>query len=188
MCYLHSCEKTEGSGKWERHWYRYEDWGQIKPLAKRWAWDGYVVDDGDCVLSVRKLLQEDTDPCAADDKGRTALHFSSCNGNEGIGRSGHCYQNITTALYQITYHAVGWVHGSIHSKSGILYMTMNPRAANFKYLSVGSINHNVFLVPRLIGTSVLSIATQSSTTTNMASEVTAALNQHVSDPITVSST
>ncbi|XP_028268599.1 ankyrin repeat domain-containing protein 54 [Parambassis ranga] len=34
--------------------------------------------------TVRKLLQEDTDPCAADDKGRTALHFSSCNGNESI--------------------------------------------------------------------------------------------------------
>lgn len=35
---------------------------------------------------VRKLLQDDIDPCAADDKGRTALHFSSCNGNESIGR------------------------------------------------------------------------------------------------------
>ncbi|KAF3700563.1 Ankyrin repeat domain-containing protein 54 [Channa argus] len=34
--------------------------------------------------TVRKLLQDDTDPCAADDKGRTALHFSSCNGNENI--------------------------------------------------------------------------------------------------------
>ncbi|XP_040046466.2 ankyrin repeat domain-containing protein 54 [Gasterosteus aculeatus] len=34
--------------------------------------------------TVRKLLQDDTDPCAADDKGRTALHFSSCNGNESI--------------------------------------------------------------------------------------------------------
>ncbi|XP_077414426.1 ankyrin repeat domain-containing protein 54 [Vanacampus margaritifer] len=34
--------------------------------------------------TVRKLLQEDIDPCAADDKGRTALHFSSCNGNESI--------------------------------------------------------------------------------------------------------
>lgn len=36
-------------------------------------------------LPVRKLLQDDVDPCAADDKGRTALHFSSCNGNESIG-------------------------------------------------------------------------------------------------------
>ncbi|XP_029996132.1 ankyrin repeat domain-containing protein 54 [Sphaeramia orbicularis] len=34
--------------------------------------------------TVRKLLQDDIDPCAADDKGRTALHFSSCNGNESI--------------------------------------------------------------------------------------------------------
>uniref|UniRef100_A0A674MMV6 Ankyrin repeat domain-containing protein 54 n=1 Tax=Takifugu rubripes TaxID=31033 RepID=A0A674MMV6_TAKRU len=34
--------------------------------------------------AVRKLLQDDVDPCAADDKGRTALHFSSCNGNESI--------------------------------------------------------------------------------------------------------
>lgn len=35
---------------------------------------------------VRRLLQDGIDPCAADDKGRTALHFSSCNGNEGIGK------------------------------------------------------------------------------------------------------
>uniref|UniRef100_H3DMD9 Ankyrin repeat domain-containing protein 54 n=2 Tax=Tetraodon nigroviridis TaxID=99883 RepID=H3DMD9_TETNG len=34
--------------------------------------------------TVRKLLQDDVDPCSADDKGRTALHFSSCNGNESI--------------------------------------------------------------------------------------------------------
>ncbi|XP_061567117.1 ankyrin repeat domain-containing protein 54 [Cololabis saira] len=34
--------------------------------------------------TVRKLLEDDIDPCAADDKGRTALHFSSCNGNDGI--------------------------------------------------------------------------------------------------------
>lgn len=34
--------------------------------------------------TVRRLLEDDIDPCAADDKGRTALHFSSCNGNEGI--------------------------------------------------------------------------------------------------------
>uniref|UniRef100_A0A3P8W861 Ankyrin repeat domain-containing protein 54 n=1 Tax=Cynoglossus semilaevis TaxID=244447 RepID=A0A3P8W861_CYNSE len=37
-----------------------------------------------CVHSVRKLLQDHIDPCAADDKGRTALHFSSCNGNQSI--------------------------------------------------------------------------------------------------------
>uniref|UniRef100_W5LNY8 Ankyrin repeat domain-containing protein 54 n=1 Tax=Astyanax mexicanus TaxID=7994 RepID=W5LNY8_ASTMX len=35
-------------------------------------------------LYVRRLLQDGIDPCAADDKGRTALHFSSCNGNESI--------------------------------------------------------------------------------------------------------
>ncbi|KAM9391928.1 ankyrin repeat domain-containing protein 54 [Pholidichthys leucotaenia] len=34
--------------------------------------------------TVRKLLHDDTDPCAADNKGRTALHFSSCNGNDRI--------------------------------------------------------------------------------------------------------
>ncbi|XP_012723336.2 ankyrin repeat domain-containing protein 54 [Fundulus heteroclitus] len=34
--------------------------------------------------TVRKFLEDDIDPCAADDKGRTALHFSSCNGNDGI--------------------------------------------------------------------------------------------------------
>uniref|UniRef100_A0A3P8WAL8 Ankyrin repeat domain-containing protein 54 n=1 Tax=Cynoglossus semilaevis TaxID=244447 RepID=A0A3P8WAL8_CYNSE len=34
--------------------------------------------------TVRKLLQDHIDPCAADDKGRTALHFSSCNGNQSI--------------------------------------------------------------------------------------------------------
>uniref|UniRef100_A0A3Q3AY99 Ankyrin repeat domain-containing protein 54 n=1 Tax=Kryptolebias marmoratus TaxID=37003 RepID=A0A3Q3AY99_KRYMA len=32
----------------------------------------------------QSLLQDDIDPCAADDKGRTALHFSSCNGNDSI--------------------------------------------------------------------------------------------------------
>ncbi|XP_068193558.1 ankyrin repeat domain-containing protein 54 [Antennarius striatus] len=36
------------------------------------------------INTVRQLLLEDIDPCAADDKGRTALHFSSCNGNESI--------------------------------------------------------------------------------------------------------
>lgn len=34
--------------------------------------------------TVRRLLEDGVDPCAADDKGRTALHFSSCNGNETI--------------------------------------------------------------------------------------------------------
>lgn len=41
--------------------------------------------------TVRRLLEEDIDPCAADDKGRTALHFSSCNGNETIGRYNNPY-------------------------------------------------------------------------------------------------
>lgn len=40
--------------------------------------------NGNDIDTVRKLLQDDVDPCAADDKGRTALHFSSCNGNESI--------------------------------------------------------------------------------------------------------
>lgn len=39
------------------------------------------------IIKVRRLLEEEVDPCAADDKGRTALHFSSCNGNERIGES-----------------------------------------------------------------------------------------------------
>ncbi|NXL74338.1 ANR54 protein, partial [Leptocoma aspasia] len=33
---------------------------------------------------VQQLLEDGTDPCAADDKGRTALHFASCNGNDHI--------------------------------------------------------------------------------------------------------
>ncbi|XP_068606273.1 ankyrin repeat domain-containing protein 54 [Brachionichthys hirsutus] len=40
--------------------------------------------NGSDIDTVRQLLQDDIDPCAADDKGRTALHFSSCNGNESI--------------------------------------------------------------------------------------------------------
>ncbi|MEE6518114.1 hypothetical protein FKM82_028825 [Ascaphus truei] len=35
-------------------------------------------------LPVQHLLDEGIDPCAADDKGRTALHFASCNGNDQI--------------------------------------------------------------------------------------------------------
>jgi hypothetical protein len=35
---------------------------------------------------VQQLLEDGTDPCAADDKGRTALHFASCNGNDQIGK------------------------------------------------------------------------------------------------------
>uniref|UniRef100_UPI00398F0B2C ankyrin repeat domain-containing protein 54 isoform X2 n=1 Tax=Pristiophorus japonicus TaxID=55135 RepID=UPI00398F0B2C len=33
---------------------------------------------------VSQLLEGGTDPCAADDKGRTALHFASCNGNSSV--------------------------------------------------------------------------------------------------------
>lgn len=36
------------------------------------------------VETVQYLLMDGVDPCAADDKGRTALHFASCNGNDGI--------------------------------------------------------------------------------------------------------
>ncbi|ELR56767.1 Ankyrin repeat domain-containing protein 54, partial [Bos mutus] len=35
-------------------------------------------------VPVQQLLEEGADPCAADDKGRTALHFASCNGNDQI--------------------------------------------------------------------------------------------------------
>lgn len=33
---------------------------------------------------MQQLLEDGADPCAADDKGRTALHFASCNGNDQI--------------------------------------------------------------------------------------------------------
>lgn len=36
---------------------------------------------------MQQLLEDGVDPCAADDKGRTALHFASCNGNDQIGES-----------------------------------------------------------------------------------------------------
>ncbi|XP_006890277.1 PREDICTED: ankyrin repeat domain-containing protein 54 [Elephantulus edwardii] len=36
------------------------------------------------VDTVQELLNNSVDPCAADDKGRTALHFASCNGNDQI--------------------------------------------------------------------------------------------------------
>ncbi|XP_047297095.1 ankyrin repeat domain-containing protein 54 isoform X3 [Homo sapiens] len=38
------------------------------------------------VETVQQLLEDGADPCAADDKGRTALHFASCNGNDQIGQ------------------------------------------------------------------------------------------------------
>uniref|UniRef100_A0A8C8ZTQ3 Ankyrin repeat domain-containing protein 54 n=1 Tax=Prolemur simus TaxID=1328070 RepID=A0A8C8ZTQ3_PROSS len=40
------------------------------------------------VETVQQLLEDGADPCAADDKGRTALHFASCNGNDQIGDLG----------------------------------------------------------------------------------------------------
>ena len=46
---------------------------------------------------VRRLLQEQVDPCAADEKGRTALHFSSCNGNDTIGTSAFTNTDTVTA-------------------------------------------------------------------------------------------
>lgn len=39
------------------------------------------------VVPVQQLLEDGADPCSADDKGRTALHFASCNGNDQIGES-----------------------------------------------------------------------------------------------------
>ncbi|XP_059809511.1 ankyrin repeat domain-containing protein 54-like isoform X3 [Hypanus sabinus] len=36
------------------------------------------------VETVSQLLEGGADPCVADDKGRTALHFASCNGNSSI--------------------------------------------------------------------------------------------------------
>ncbi|POI25274.1 hypothetical protein CIB84_010977 [Bambusicola thoracicus] len=41
--------------------------------------------NGNDLDTVQQLLEDGTDPCAADDKGRTALHFASCNGNDHIG-------------------------------------------------------------------------------------------------------
>ncbi|XP_069909019.1 ankyrin repeat domain-containing protein 54 isoform X1 [Oryctolagus cuniculus] len=40
------------------------------------------------VETVQQLLEDGADPCAADDKGRTALHFASCNGNDRIAPPG----------------------------------------------------------------------------------------------------
>ncbi|KAG7279739.1 hypothetical protein CRUP_011671 [Coryphaenoides rupestris] len=54
--------------------------------------------NGNDIDTVRGLLLEDIDPCAADDKGRTALHFSSCNGNETIAACTNHVPVITTLL------------------------------------------------------------------------------------------
>ncbi|KAI6079422.1 Ankyrin repeat domain-containing protein 54 isoform X1 [Aix galericulata] len=40
--------------------------------------------NGNDLDTVQQLLEDGADPCAADDKGRTALHFASCNGNDHI--------------------------------------------------------------------------------------------------------
>ncbi|AWP18497.1 putative ankyrin repeat domain-containing protein 54 [Scophthalmus maximus] len=75
--------KMTGSGRARRH---HRAARSLGPLGK----DIYAVKrlreaaNSNDIDTVRKLLLDDTDPCAADDKGRTALHFSSCNGNESI--------------------------------------------------------------------------------------------------------
>ncbi|KAM8930403.1 ankyrin repeat domain-containing protein 54 [Pelodytes ibericus] len=40
--------------------------------------------NGNDLDTVQRMLDEGADPCAADDKGRTALHFASCNGSDQI--------------------------------------------------------------------------------------------------------
>ncbi|MBW04052.1 Ankyrin repeat domain-containing protein 54, partial [Eschrichtius robustus] len=46
----------------------------------------------------QQLLEDGADPCAADDKGRTALHFASCNGNDQIAACTNHVPVITTLL------------------------------------------------------------------------------------------
>ncbi|KAJ6658924.1 hypothetical protein lerEdw1_019560 [Lerista edwardsae] len=48
--------------------------------------------------TVQHLLEDGADPCAADDKGRTALHFASCNGNDHIAACTNHVPVITTLL------------------------------------------------------------------------------------------
>ncbi|OWK03823.1 ANKRD54 [Cervus elaphus hippelaphus] len=50
------------------------------------------------VETVQQLLEDGADPCAADDKGRTALHFASCNGNDQIAACTNHVPVITTLL------------------------------------------------------------------------------------------
>nr|XP_033472770.1 ankyrin repeat domain-containing protein 54-like [Epinephelus lanceolatus] len=66
--------------------------------------------------TVRKLLQDDIDPCAADDKGRTDLHFSSCNGNESIGR---LMISVRTVSEEVMYDAAGCSDGWSDSSHSI---------------------------------------------------------------------
>ncbi|UYV62762.1 ANKRD54 [Cordylochernes scorpioides] len=39
-----------------------------------------------CVCAVQKLLEAGVDPCTADDKKRTALHYAVCRGNPALAR------------------------------------------------------------------------------------------------------
>ncbi|XP_018114352.1 ankyrin repeat domain-containing protein 54 isoform X2 [Xenopus laevis] len=55
--------------------------------------------NGNDLDTVRRLLDEGADPCAADDKGRTALHFASCNGNDQIAACTSHVPVITTLLH-----------------------------------------------------------------------------------------
>ncbi|XP_042699493.1 ankyrin repeat domain-containing protein 54 isoform X2 [Chrysemys picta bellii] len=48
--------------------------------------------------TVQQLLEDGVDPCAADDKGRTALHFASCNGNDRIAACTNHVPVITLLL------------------------------------------------------------------------------------------
>ncbi|XP_049627642.1 ankyrin repeat domain-containing protein 54 isoform X2 [Suncus etruscus] len=50
------------------------------------------------VETLQQLLEDGVDPCAADDKGRTALHFASCNGNDRIAACTNHVPVITTLL------------------------------------------------------------------------------------------
>eukprot|EP00076_Gallus_gallus_P008663 XP_004937795.1 ankyrin repeat domain-containing protein 54 isoform X2 [Gallus gallus] len=54
--------------------------------------------NGNDLDTVQQLLEDGTDPCAADDKGRTALHFASCNGNDHIAACTNHVPVITTLL------------------------------------------------------------------------------------------
>ncbi|XP_020838219.1 ankyrin repeat domain-containing protein 54 isoform X2 [Phascolarctos cinereus] len=48
--------------------------------------------------TVQQLLEDGVDPCTADDKGRTALHFASCNGSDQIAACTNHVPVITTLL------------------------------------------------------------------------------------------
>ncbi|XP_007506285.1 ankyrin repeat domain-containing protein 54 isoform X3 [Monodelphis domestica] len=50
------------------------------------------------LVTDKQLLEDGVDPCTADDKGRTALHFASCNGNDQIAACTNHVPVITTLL------------------------------------------------------------------------------------------